>query len=81
MEHESSEGSPAVVHDGPQQVVDLCGTPLEAVVHVDVVLVVIFEGLHDVLEVRVLPRSPDQRALTHPASREELSHPKSVHQR
>lgn len=82
IEHESSQGSPAVVHDGPQQVVDLGRTPLEAVVHVYVILVVIFERLHYVLEIRVLPRSPDQRALTHPASgAAKRSHPESFHER
>lgn len=60
--------SPAVVHDGSQQIVDLGRALLEAVVHVDLMLVVVLEGLHDVLKVRVLSRRPDQGALPHPAS-------------
>lgn len=47
--------SPAVVHDSSQQIIDLGRASLEAVVHVDIVLVVVLEGLHDVLKVGVLP--------------------------
>ena len=42
---------PAVVHDGPEQVVYFRRAPFKAVVHVHVVLVVVLQHLHDVLEV------------------------------
>lgn len=59
--------SPAVIHHRSQHIVDLRRAPLEAVVHVHVVLVVVFELLHDVLEVRVFTRRSNQRAFPYPA--------------